>query len=105
MLRTTVLPGTLWAAVRREVQTLDADLPIFNLWMMEERLQRNYSFTGVIGSPFAIFAAVALVLASVGLYAVIRPTHSRLRWPRQCSRSRPSPARCFLRAARCASIR
>jgi putative ABC transport system permease protein len=71
MARTTVLPGTLTAAVRREVQTLDADLPIFNLWTMEERLQRNYSFTGVIGSLFATFAIVALVLASVGLYAVI----------------------------------
>jgi putative ABC transport system permease protein len=69
--RTTVLPGTLSTAFRREIQTLDADLPIFNLWTMEERLQRNYSFTGVIGSLFVIFAVLALLLASVGLYAVI----------------------------------
>ena len=38
--------------MRREIQTLDADLPIFNLWTMEERLQRNYSLLGVIGSLF-----------------------------------------------------
>jgi putative ABC transport system permease protein len=69
--RTTVPPGTLSTAFRREIQALDADLPIFNLWTMEERLQRNYSFTGVIGTLFVIFAGIALLLASVGLYAVI----------------------------------
>ena len=71
MTRTTVLPGTLSSAVRREIQTLDADLPIFNLWTMEERLQRNYSLLGVIGSLFVIFAVLAVLLAAVGLYAVI----------------------------------
>jgi putative ABC transport system permease protein len=69
--RTSVPPGTLSTAFRREVQAIDADLPIFNLWTMAERLQRNYSFTAVIGTLFAVFAALALLIASVGLYAVI----------------------------------
>ena len=51
--------------------TMNADVPIFNLWTMEERLLRNYWFDRLIGTLFAIFAGIALLLASVGLYAVI----------------------------------
>jgi predicted permease len=71
LLRTHVPPGTLATAVRREIEAIDADVPIFNLWTMEERLLRNYWFDELIGKLFAIFAAIALLLASVGLYAVI----------------------------------
>ena len=38
---------------------------------MEERLERNYWFYRVMSALFGIFAGVALMLASVGLYAVI----------------------------------
>jgi len=38
---------------------------------MEQRLALNYSEQAVIGSLLSIFAAIALLLASVGLYAVI----------------------------------
>jgi ABC-type antimicrobial peptide transport system permease subunit len=38
---------------------------------MDQRLERNYWFLRIIGMLFAIFAAIALLLASVGLYAVI----------------------------------
>jgi putative ABC transport system permease protein len=71
MARTRVPPGTLAMAFRRELEAVDANVPIFNLWTMEERLQRNYLFQEVIGSVFVIFAGIALLLASVGLYAVI----------------------------------
>jgi len=71
ILRTRVPPGSLSTAVRREIQTVDADVPIFNLWTMEERLLRNYWFDRLIGTLFAMFAGIALLLASVGLYAVI----------------------------------
>jgi putative ABC transport system permease protein len=69
--RTLVAPGTLSTAFRREVQAVDADVPIFNLWTMEERLLRNYWFNRLIGWLFVLFAGIALLLASVGLYAVI----------------------------------
>ncbi|PYR26342.1 MAG: hypothetical protein DMF92_18620, partial [Acidobacteria bacterium] len=71
LLKTRVPPGSLSTAVRREIQAVDADVPIFNLWTMEERLLRNYWFDRLIGTLFAIFAGIALLLASVGLYAVI----------------------------------
>jgi len=66
-----VPPWTLSTTVRREIQAVDADVPIFNLWTMEERLQRNYGFQEFIGTVFVIFAGIALLLASVGLYAVM----------------------------------
>jgi len=71
LLKTRVPPGTLSTAVRREIEAVDVDVPIFNLWTMEERLLRNYWFNRLTGTLFGIFAAIALLLASVGLYAVI----------------------------------
>ena len=71
LLRTRVPPGSLSTAVRREIGALDRDVPIFNLWTMEERLKRNYFFQEIMGVLFVIFAAIALLLASVGLYAMI----------------------------------
>jgi putative ABC transport system permease protein len=69
--RTVVPPGSLATAFRREIQELDSDLPIYNLWTMQERLERNYWFYRVLGVLFVIFAGIALFLASVGLYAVM----------------------------------
>ncbi len=68
---TSVPPATLGTAFRRAIGDVDADLPIYNLWSLAERLQRNYWFYQVVGSLFAIFAGIALFLASIGLYAVM----------------------------------
>jgi len=71
MMRTRVPPGTLGQAIRQEVQALDADLAVPSLRTLEESLWfRNWRHR-VFGSMFAIFAGIALLLASVGLYAVI----------------------------------
>jgi putative ABC transport system permease protein len=69
--RTIVPPGTLATAFRREIQGVDSDLPIYNLWTMQERLERNYWFYRILGVLFVIFAGIALFLASIGLYAVM----------------------------------
>ena len=71
MARTVVPPGSLGTAFRREVQALDEDMPLYALRTLEERLALNYWAQQVFGTLFAIFAGIALVLASVGLYAVI----------------------------------
>ncbi len=64
-------PATLGETIRREVQQLDPDLAVRTLRPLAESLWlRNWRYR-VFGSMFAIFAAIALVLASVGLYAVI----------------------------------
>jgi predicted permease len=69
--RTTVPPSTLKEVFRRKVQEIDDDLPVMGVRTMEEQLeQQNWPYR-VFGTLFAIFAGIALMLASVGLYAVI----------------------------------
>ncbi len=71
MARTLVPPNSLGTAFRKEVAALDQDMPIYNLRSLEERLDINNWAQKVFGSLFGIFALIALVLAAVGLYAVI----------------------------------
>nr|HEV7952570.1 ABC transporter permease [Candidatus Acidoferrales bacterium] len=70
-LRTSVPPGTLANSLRREVQLADENLPVNQPETMANLLlQRSWPWR-VFGSMFAIFAVIALILASVGLYGVI----------------------------------
>ena len=70
-LRSSTDPASLVAAVRREVQALDAGLPLANVQMGEQLL------AAAVGRPrfqtllIGIFALVALLLAAVGIYGVI----------------------------------
>jgi predicted permease len=68
--RTRVPPAGLGMAFRREVQALDPDLPIYGPFALAERLEVFWN-SRFYGALFLIFAAVALLLASVGLYTVI----------------------------------
>jgi predicted permease len=71
MVRTKVPPATLGDTIRREVQLLDEDLAVRGLRTLEDALWlRNWRYR-VFGTMFAILAAIALLLASVGLYAVV----------------------------------
>ena len=57
--------------IRQAVLALDADIPVFNVRTMDELLaQRRWQYR-VFGGMFAVFAAIALLLAAVGLYAVM----------------------------------
>ena len=68
--RTRVPPATLAAAFGHEVQQLDENLPLYDIRTLERRIAMNRMNVGGIGLLFTIFAAIALVLGSVGLYAV-----------------------------------
>ena len=69
--RTLVLPESLRNAFRSEVQTLDGDLPVTDLRTLDSLLRERTRSWRVYGAMFSVFAAMALLLASVGLYAVI----------------------------------
>jgi putative ABC transport system permease protein len=76
--RTRVPPNGLATAFRREVQALDSELPVLiGPIPLAERPAPSYRFRGFIVVLFLIFATVALLLASVGLYAVIAHSVSR----------------------------
>jgi putative ABC transport system permease protein len=69
--RTHVPPATLADAFRRTVQSMDSNLPVYEVGSLENGLAQNRLSTKVLGGMFSVFAAIALVLASVGLYAVV----------------------------------
>ncbi len=77
LLRTTADPSSLAPQVRAAVQAIDQDLPLFDVRTLNAALERNRWFLVVFGSLFLSFAVIALVMASVGLYAVIAHATSR----------------------------
>jgi putative ABC transport system permease protein len=63
-------PHQLTPAVREELRAIDPDLPLFNIRTLDETLARERWPFRVFGSMFALFAAGALLLSAIGLYAV-----------------------------------
>ena len=57
--------------VRRTVQSLDQDQPVFTIQTLDQILMQMQWPFRVFGSLFAIFAFIALSLSAVGLYAVM----------------------------------
>ena len=63
-------PGALTSAVREAVQATDPDQPVFSVQTLEQTfVQQRWPYR-VFGTMFTIFAIIALVLSSVGIYAV-----------------------------------
>lgn len=76
--RTRVPPEGLGTDLRREVQALDPDLPIrFGPFALSDRLADVYGDRALYVALFLIFSTVALMLASIGLYAIVAHTVNR----------------------------
>jgi predicted permease len=65
------------AAIRAAAQSLDAELPLRDVSLLSASLQHQTWFLRVFGKLFAAFAVIGLVMASVGIYAVIAHAGSR----------------------------
>jgi putative ABC transport system permease protein len=69
------VPGArLATSFRREMHAIDADVPIWlGPFTLDDRLagMGNHWIIGSNATLFSVFAAVALLLASIGLYAVV----------------------------------
>jgi predicted permease len=68
--RTGVPPATLAQAFRTEVQRLDEGLAVYEVRPLENRIAENRLSTSLFGAICTVFAAIALLLASIGLYSV-----------------------------------
>jgi putative ABC transport system permease protein len=71
LVRTSAAPATLAAPLRNIVRDLDHEVPVFSVQSMEERVASSVGRERFYTTLVALFAAVALVLAAVGLYGVI----------------------------------
>jgi putative ABC transport system permease protein len=64
-------PAALGPAIAGVVQQLNKDLPLFQMRTMDEMLGSSIARQRMTMLVFAVFALVALTLASVGLYGVV----------------------------------
>ncbi len=69
--RTHIPPRTLVQAFRRTVQNIDPNLAVYDARTLENRLAGSRLSVSLLGGMFSVFAGIALLLASLGLYAVI----------------------------------
>jgi predicted permease len=72
LLKTGMEPLSIMPAVRERVRSVAADLPVTEVWTLEEYLSRfERAYPRFSMTLFSIFAAVALLLAASGLYSLI----------------------------------
>jgi hypothetical protein len=62
--------ASIVSLLREEVRNVDPDLPGYDIQTMDEVLARSRSLQSVLSAMFALLAGIAVLLASVGLYAV-----------------------------------
>jgi putative ABC transport system permease protein len=70
-IRVTGDPTRVASAAREQVHRADTSLPIFQVSTMEDLRQRSFWQDRLFGWMFSTFGAVALLLASVGVYGVL----------------------------------
>jgi putative ABC transport system permease protein len=71
VIRTAGDPTSVASAAREIVATLDKDLPIANLATMDEMMAASVAAPRFRTTLVAIFAAVGLLLAAIGIYGVM----------------------------------
>jgi putative ABC transport system permease protein len=64
-------PLSLTAAVRNEMRSLDRELPVTQISTLEQRFSKSVAQPRFRTTLVALFAMLALILASVGIYGVI----------------------------------
>jgi putative ABC transport system permease protein len=69
--RTAAEPSSLAGAVRSSIQSVDRELPVFRVTTMERMVRESMTQRRFAMTLLGIFAIVALILASVGLYGVM----------------------------------
>jgi putative ABC transport system permease protein len=71
MVRTEAEPTTLAAAIRNEVWAVDKDVPVARIQPLTQVISESLSKPRSTMLLLAIFAGVALVLGSIGIYGVV----------------------------------
>jgi predicted lysophospholipase L1 biosynthesis ABC-type transport system permease subunit len=62
--------------IRRVVRELDADLPVYNVRTLNEHIENNLIFRRIPAGMFSVLGPLLLILAAIGIYAVVAYTVS-----------------------------
>jgi putative ABC transport system permease protein len=70
-LRGQLDPGAISAQTRKQIQSVDAELPVFQAETLDDVLSASLSVRRFTMELVALFAATALLLAGLGIYGTI----------------------------------
>src|SRR6185312_8650514 len=70
-------PAAMTNAIRREILAIDKDQAVFKITTLEQLLNESILIRRFFMSLLLVFAAVALILAAVGIYGVMSYVASR----------------------------
>jgi len=71
VIRTAGDPAAFATTLRREVQAIDKDQPVYNVRTMDDVVANSLGTRRVSMQLFAVFACAALLLAAIGIYGVM----------------------------------
>jgi putative ABC transport system permease protein len=71
VVKSTLSPSSVAAAIRQEVQKIDKDLPVTDVAMMPDLIEASVSQPRFRTFLLGVFAAMALLLAAIGIFGVI----------------------------------
>jgi putative ABC transport system permease protein len=71
VLRTSLPSSLLEPQIRREIQSIDPGLPVFNISSMNEVVDRSLAARRFSAGLVGAFAGLALLLASIGIYGLL----------------------------------
>ena len=72
--RSTMAPAALAYSIRDAVTSVDSSIPVFDARPMTDRVHETWGTQRLLSFLFSIFAALALLLATIGLYGLLAYT-------------------------------
>ena len=72
--RSTMASAALERAVRDAVTSIDSSMPVFDAQPMSDRVRETWGAQRLLSFLFSVFAGLALVLATIGLYGLLAYT-------------------------------